>query len=97
MTGPKVVTLSGEPIEHAIEGNTPLATLKRLVEKVESGDIVLKTVLILGESPSPKDPSCVFTKAWDSDITVERMITIMEMTKFDLIAKSMGIIREDDA
>ncbi len=81
----EIVTLNGQSIEQAIEGNTPLAVLKDLVRQIEAGELALEAVLVIGEKTATDDESMIANTTWDSGLTVGHSVYMLETAKLCLM------------
>lgn len=76
-----LVGLDGKQIEGELPSDEPLAILKMLVAKIESGMLTLSAVYVLGEIPKPGNESMVSRESWDSGLTVAQAVFRLEMEK----------------
>jgi hypothetical protein len=86
MATAKIVDLYGKPCEGPIAAITPLSVLKDLVRKIESGEVVLEQVLVIGCVAGPE--GTVTHPLWDNDLRIETVMHLLETVKFDILTAS---------
>lgn len=90
MTQSKVVTLNGAPISQSPGARTPLMVLKEVIAQIESGEIALDDVLVIGVQPSKLDTSKVSYPTWDNDMRVGEAVFLLESVKVNILTAMKG-------
>lgn len=79
-----VVNLNGTPITVPAPEKTPLAVLQDIVAKIESGELALDKIFVIGESAVANDLARVIHPVWDSGLTCAETVFLLETAKADI-------------
>ena len=81
----EVIGLDGKQIEGELPSKTPLAVLKQVVAKIETGDLVLEEIYIIGIKPSKTNSANIIQESWDSGMTAASAVYVLESHKLEII------------
>jgi hypothetical protein len=82
----EIVDLSGKPCPKGIPAKTPLNVLKDIVAQIESGELILEDILVIGIEPD-KDKQAY--PMWDSNLRLDTTIYMLEVAKYNLMLASL--------
>jgi hypothetical protein len=91
MSDSVVVDLAGKPLAAIPEPDRVLAILKKLVAGVESGELKLEWLYVIGAEPDPAAArGHLLRRTWDTGITVAEAVFELEQEKYILLHTMMG-------
>lgn len=79
-----VVGLDGKEVKQLTAKEKLIERLMALVNDLEEGTLVIDRFFMIAEVTNPNDRRKVTHPTWDSDLTVEEVVFLLEVAKADI-------------